>query len=118
MRFLGSIILISLLSAFVTWFMPWWMIAVVSFAVGFVIHLSSARAFFSGFLGIALFWLIAILFIDNANDHILSMRMAKLFSLHNYWLFILVDIIVGGLVGGLASWSGAVLRHGFMKPQQ
>jgi hypothetical protein len=97
--------------------MPWWMIAVVSFLVSFIIHLSSGKAFLSGFLGIALCWFAFILKIDMANEHILSGRMANLFHLPNYGSFIVVNLIIGGLVGGLAAWSGAALRNGFMSPR-
>lgn len=117
MKFAASTILIAILSALATWMMPWWMIAVVAFAVSFTFQLNAGKAFLSGFLGIVLFWLVAILMIDTANEHILSTRMAKLFGMSNYWLFIVVNLIVGGLVGGLAGWTGAVLRNTFMKPQ-
>ena len=115
MRFVGSVISIAILSALATWFLPWWMLAVVSFIIAFVVYLAPGKAFWSGFVGIALLWLICILIKDIANEHVLSIKMAKLFSLPDYWLFILVNIIVGGLVGGLASWSGAVLRNEYVK---
>jgi hypothetical protein len=117
MKFAASTITIALLSALATWVMPWWMIAVVALAVSFTFQLSAGKAFLSGFLGIVLFWLVAIVMIDTANEHILSERMAKLFGLSNYWLFILVDLLVGGVVGGVAAWSGAIMRNTFMKPQ-
>ncbi|MBL7718872.1 MAG: hypothetical protein JNL72_08555 [Flavipsychrobacter sp.] len=117
MRFAACTILIAILSAGAAIMMPWWIIAVVAFAVTFVVNISSGKAFLSGFCGIALFWLVAILLADAANEHILSARMAKLFSLPHYGVFIVVNLLVGGLVGGLAGWSGAVLRNGFMKPQ-
>jgi hypothetical protein len=117
MKFTASTILIAVLSALATWMMPWWLIAVVAFAVSFTFQLSAGKAFLSGFVGIVLFWLVTILMLDIANEHILSGRMAKLFGLPNYGLFIVVNLLVGGLVGGFAAWSGAVLRNTFMKPQ-
>lgn len=117
MKFAASTITIAVLSALATWMMPWWLIAVVAFAVSFTFQLSAGRAFLSGFLGIALFWLVAIVLIDTANEHILSVRMAKLFGLPNYWIFIIINLLVGGLVGGVAAWSGAVMRNTFMRPQ-
>jgi hypothetical protein len=117
MKFAGNVILIALFSYLATTYMPWWMIAVVSFVIGFVIQLSSGRAFLSGFAGVALCFLILILLADSANEHILSTRMAKLFGLPNYSLFIAVNVFLGGLVGGLAAWSGAALRAGFIKTE-
>lgn len=117
MKFAVSTILIAVLSALATWVMPWWMIAVVAFVVSFTFQLSAGKAFLSGFLGIAIFWFVAIVSINSANEHILSTRMAKLFGMPNYWLFIILNAIIGGLVGGFAAWTGAILRNTFMRPQ-
>lgn len=117
MKFAASTILIALLAALATYYMPWWMIAVVSFVVSFIFQLSVGKAFLSGFLGIALFWLVAILMLDIPNEHILSARMGNLFSLPNYLLFITVNVLVGGLVGGLSAWSAAAMRNTFMNTE-
>lgn len=106
-----TILLIALLSAVATYFFPWWMIAVVSFLV--VVIMKPNKAFWSGFVGIALFWLIAILYHDIPNDHILSTRMSGVFSLPNSILFIIVNILIGGLVGGMAAWSGRTINKLF-----
>ena len=111
MKFLLSIILIALLSAAGEIFMScWWTIAVVSFLVSLFIEQRAGRAFLAGFLGIAAFWLVAALVHDSANDHILSTKMAMLFHLPNYGLFICVTTFLGGLVGGLSAWAGALIR--------
>ncbi|HYD21652.1 MAG TPA: hypothetical protein VEB40_09280 [Flavipsychrobacter sp.] len=115
MRLVASILFIAILAAVCTWYLPWWMIAVVSAVVAFVINMSNGKAFLSGFFGIGLCWTILILNVDIKNDHILSSRMADLFSLPGYGLFIAVNVLVGAFVGGLAAWSGAALRNGFMK---
>lgn len=114
MKFAACTILIALLAALATYYMPWWMIAVVAFVVSFIFQFSSGKAFLSGLSGIALFWLVAILMLDIPNEHILSTRMGALFSMPNYGLFILVNVLVGGLVGGLSAWSAAALRNTFM----
>ena|ERR1035437_1569135 len=110
MRFLLAVILIALLSAVAEYFLPWWTIAVVCFLVSLFIGGKPGKAFLMGFLGIAIFWLIAALMHDLSNEHILSTRMAALFHLPNYGLFIVVTVFVGGLVGGLSAWAGALLK--------
>lgn len=107
MRLLISILLIALVSFIATSFLPWWMIAVVCFVVTFFFRLNSGKAFLAGFAGIFLLWLVVASLKDVANDHILSSRMAHLFSLSNSFLFLLVGAVVGGIVGGMAGWSGA-----------
>ena len=109
-RFLLSVILIAVLSALAEQWLPWWAIAVVSFMVAFVANQRPGKAFLMGFLGIAIFWLVDCIMHDIANEHILSTRMAALFHLPNYALFIVVTLFIGGLVGGLSAWAGALLR--------
>ena len=89
--------------------MSWWSVAVVSFIVSVIIRQKQGRAFLSGFAGVGIFWLVAALMRDGANDHILSTRMAALFHLPNYGLFIGVTVLIGALVGGLSAWAGALM---------
>ena len=110
MRFFLSIILIALLSAAAEQVLPWWSVAAVAFLVSLFVKQGAGRAFLMGFLGVATFWLIAALMRDIANQHILSMRMAVLFKLPNYGLFIALITLIGGLVGGLGAWAGALIK--------
>jgi hypothetical protein len=111
MKVIAGIISIAILSAAAELFLPWWMIAVVPFIVGIVMHSNGKKSFLAGFLGIAIFWLIAALMKDLPNEHILSTRMASVFGLPNYGLFMLVVVLVGGLIGGLSAWAGGLLRE-------
>ena len=111
MKLFLSIILIALLSAAAEYFFPWWTIAIVSFLVCLVMAITPGKALLAGSLGIAIFWIIAILLKDIPNDHILSHRMAALFHLPDYPLFIIVTVFIGALTGGLAGWSGALFRY-------
>ena len=110
MRFIINIFITGLLAALATWYLPWWMIAVVAFTVALLLPQKNAKAFWSGFLGIFLLWIFVSSLRDMSNEHILSTRMARLFHLPAYGLFLLVGAAVGGLVGGLAAWAGAALR--------
>ncbi len=110
MRFFLSVIMVAILSAGAEYFLTWWSIAVVCFLVALFVKQSAGSAFLMGFSGIAIFWLTDILLHDMANQHILSTRMANLFHLPNYGLFILVCVFIGALVGGLAACTGALLK--------
>ena len=110
MRLLITIIIIAMLSGISEYFFPWWTVAIVAFVATAAAGLPSGRAFLAGFLGVMLLWLTISLIIDFRNDHILSGRMAELFQLPHSAIFILLSAVVGGLVGGLAGWSGAVVR--------
>lgn len=111
MRLLFTIFIIAVASAIAEWFAPWWIIAVVAVVAGFLSRLSTGKAFLAGFSGIALLWLVVALYRDLPNDHILSARMAQLFSLPSFGLFIAVIVLIGGIVGGLSAWSGAQIRR-------
>jgi hypothetical protein len=108
MRFLIAVILIALCSAAAEYFLPWWTMAVMSFLVAFALR--PPKAFMCGFLGIAVLWLIAAMFKDIPNEHILSRRMAVLFHLPGYGLFMLVTVLLGALIGGTAAAAGALFR--------
>ena len=109
MRFFLSVLSIAILSAVAEYFLPWWTIAVVCFLVSLFVRQRPGRAFSMGFLGIALGWFVMAMLHDMANAHILSARMAALFHLPHYTLFVLVTVLIGGLVGGLSALVGALV---------
>ncbi len=115
MRFVLSVILVMLLSGLAELWMPWWSVAVVAFAVAWLTGSRPAKAFAMGFCGVGLLWLSVAALYDVSNEHILSGRMAKVFSLPNYGLFIVVTVFVGALVGGMGAWSASLLRRGLSK---
>lgn len=115
MRFFLSVLFIIVLSAVATFFLPWWLFGICAFVVALAMMLRPASAFFAGFMAIAIFWLVVILLHDIPNQHILSERMSKLFGLPNFSLFIVVNVFLGALLGGLAAWSGGLMNKAFRK---
>jgi hypothetical protein len=101
--------MIAMLAALAESLLPWWSCAVVSFLVSLLMRQGGGRSFFMGFLGVGLLWFIAAMLHDMGNEHILSTRMATLFKLPGHGLFLLVTVMVGALIGGLAAWAGALL---------
>ena len=73
--------------------------------------LTPGKAFLAGFMGIGLSWMTVFLWRDIPNQHILSERMGNLFGLPSHVLFLLVTVVIGALLGGLGSWSTALLRR-------
>jgi cell division protein FtsX len=80
--------------------------AIGAFLVGFVFSNSGFKSFLSGFIAIGLLWLGLALYVDNATHSILTEKISQLFPLN---LFVLTTLI-GGLVGGFASMTGALLK--------
>lgn len=114
--FIVSIIIVVLGLIFSLFMSGMWMAVVLPLVLMISMQITGKRAFGTGFLGIALLWLVLILIKDVPNHHILSSRMAGLLGLPNSVMFILVNVLLGGLIGGLSGWSGAVLNKAFRKP--
>lgn len=106
MRQLITIIITALLAWLASYSFTWWMVAVIPFLIAVVWQQKAGWAFVNGFISIGLLWLYLILRTDITNEQILSNRMAQLFGL-SHTLFIVVNIVLGALVGGLGGWSGA-----------
>jgi hypothetical protein len=91
--------------------LPWWLFAVTSFLVALAIPQKPVKAFLSGFAGLFLLWVILALMKDMENQHLLSVKVAKLLPLGgSYIILILVTGIVGGLVSGLAALTASYVR--------
>lgn len=110
MRFLLGILSIAILSAIAEFLLPWWSVAAIAFLISLTQNQKGGRAFLMGFLGVGLCWLSVALYRDIANEHILSTRMAALFTLPGKGMFIIITVIVGALVGGLSSWAGVLIK--------
>ncbi|MEX0773468.1 MAG: hypothetical protein WD038_09890 [Balneolales bacterium] len=101
---------ILLLALVLQLFMPWWSVALASVILGAGLGQKSTHAFLAGFYGIGLLWLSASSYIHFANDGILSGRVATMMGLPNAFSIILVTVLVGAMVGGLASLTGFLLK--------
>ena len=112
MKFLFATILTALLSFIAGIFISiWWFFAVVALLVALLIHQRSGKAFFAGFLGLFILWFILAFWMDNANDGVLSVKIASLLPLGgSKWTLIIVTAFIGGLIAGFAAMSGSYLR--------
>jgi len=111
MKFLVSIFAIALLSYFCGVYFPWWMIAVAGFVVSLLLPQRPSLAFLSGFTAVFLLWLILAFLINNANGGILAGRVGELLGIgKSPVLLAVITGVVGGLVTGLAAFSGSYLR--------
>ncbi len=104
-------LLIFLVATALQFLLPWWVVALVSFALAAWLAKGSGHAFLAGFGGIALSWLLMSLYFYIRNEALLAGRVATLFKLPHPALLILVTLIIGGLVGGLAGLAGYFCRR-------
>ena len=115
MRTFIIILITAALAGLATWFLPWWMVAVVAFLMAVLLYLPPGKAFRVGAFSIMSLWFVVLLARDIPNEHILSTRMAMLFGLPHFSLYILVTIVVAALVGGLAGWAGGLMNFAFRR---
>jgi len=111
------LLLMALLAALAQLLLPWWSLAVVAFALGFLLARSGKAAFWAAFAGVGLSWLLPALWLNARNHGLLAQRMASLLPLGGSPLaLVLVTAVVGGLVGGLAALAGQWLRVALSRP--
>ena len=111
MKFIVVILLTALLGYAAPLYFSWWSFAVTSFIIAVFVHQKAWLAFITGFLGLFLLWGIMAMIIDNANDYLLSQKMATLLPLHgSVPLLIFITALTGGLVSGFAALSGSLAR--------
>jgi len=106
------IILIS--SLVVSFVLPWWIVAIISFLSALFIAKTSAHAFWSAFAAIFIVWAVMALFKSVPNNHMLATRMAHVLPLGGHWIVLLViTAVIGGLVAGMAAMSAHLIRKTF-----
>ncbi len=113
MKLISAIVLTGFLAFVIGTYssLPWWLFAFSSMLVSLAIHQKAGKAFLSGFAGLFLLWTILAFLKDNANDHILSAKVAQILPLGgSSVVLILVTGLIGGLVSGLAALTGSYLR--------
>ena len=109
-----KVLIILILSSIFTIFLPWYVPFIICFLFVLILSNRPGNNFLAGLLGIGLFWFIYALLLDIRNDHILSNKVALLFSesLHTNItgsVLLLVTAFLGALLGGLSAMFGAMI---------
>ena len=108
-KILVTVLLISLLSAIVEMFLPWWSVALVAFAISFFAGQKPSVAFITGFVAVFTLWVGYAYFVSSNNNHLLAHKVALLLPMHGkVWALLIVTGLLGGLVSGFAALSGSL----------
>jgi hypothetical protein len=103
---------IAVLGILAQMFLPWWTIAVVGFGVGFWIGDTTGRSFFYGFLSMFLVWSLYAAYQSSENGGLITNTIAGMLGgTFSGGQLIFVTGTLGGLVTGLATISGTLLRQ-------
>jgi hypothetical protein len=106
MKFLAQLFVTAIVCFVLQYFLPWWTMALGAFAMGYLFNNSGLISFFAGLLGVALLWFAMASSIDRMTDSILTEKITNLIGLN----VLLLTTLVGGLVGGFAALTGAMLK--------
>ena len=110
-----NFLIIALVSAALQLLAPWYVVAIIPFMVFTLRPATTVKAFWTGFLGIALVWLVYGYYLHFISKGAMSDRIAEIFTLPSGLLLLVLSALVGGLVGGFAGLSGFLIRQTFVK---
>lgn len=108
-------LIILILSFASGYFLPWWIVAIISFLTALIIGTTAKSSFWQAFIAVLIVWIVLALFKSIPNDHIMATRIAHLFHLPSWGYILAVTGILGGLVGGMSALSGLLLKRAFQK---
>ncbi|HOA36885.1 MAG TPA: hypothetical protein PLQ32_04980 [Flavihumibacter sp.] len=112
MKLLINILLTAILAFALSFWFPWWIIAVAAFVIAIVIPLKPWQSALAGFLGIFILWVLLAVLINGRNDGLLAARISQLLlKTNSAGLLILVSGLIGGLTGAAAAWTGSLVRR-------
>lgn len=108
--------IILICSLIVSFVLPWWIVAIISFIAALIIAKTSAHAFWSAFAAIFIVWVVMAMFKSVPNNHILATRMAHVLPLGGHWMVLTaITGFIGGLVAGMSALSGQLLKKALKK---
>lgn len=112
--FIIKLLIISILSLALSFFLPWYTPFIICFLTGLILSNKPGNNFLAGLLGVGIFWLCYAIFLDLKNEHVLSAKIATLFSTSlntqiTSSVLIMVTTFLGGILGGLSAMSGAMI---------
>lgn len=108
-------LIIFVASLAISFVSAWWMAAVIAFVAAIYAGKSAGYAFWSGFFALSLVWLLLALFKSIPNNHLLAGRVAQMVHLPGWVWLLIVTVVIGGLVGGMSSLSGLLVKQALVK---
>ncbi len=118
MKFLFRLILISLGIYFASLIGPWWVIFIVTFLVGFLIHGTPINVFIAGFLGAGGIWIALSWYLDYKSDSFFSSKIVQLFPVDDNMYLIVGAGVVAAVCGGMGALTGDSFKKLFVRKKQ
>ena len=114
-------IIILIVSAVAQYFLPWWVIAPISFAIAAWRSGSAFAAYATAAAAIATLWVGYAIFLNRSTDGVMVQKIGSLFSENLKFLknlpitltFFTIMAIIGSQVAGLSAMAGFHFRQFF-----
>ena len=110
-KYLLYFILILVLAAIIQLFLPWWSMPLLAIVLAYTLKVKPTIAFLGGFLAAIFLWGGYALYINIANDGIMSDRIGQLFGGLSGNTMVVISAVFGGLFTGLAGLVGSQCRY-------
>lgn len=110
MKLFLRMILIGVLTYFLSAILPWWILVAISLIVGLVIPGGAFSAFVSGFLGVGITWMAYAWKLDTINQSNFSNLILEIIPLGDSVLLIAITGFLGGILAGFSCMTGSLLR--------
>lgn len=115
-------LLVFLLTAAATYgcglYLPWWAFVPAAFVITFLVRPLPGTGFLGAFLGVFGVWAGLALAQNSSNQGLLAAKMGLLLGGIPGGGLMLLSSVFGGVLGGLAGWSGALLMAKPPRQQQ
>lgn len=110
-KYIVFLIITVLLSALFTLVGPWWLIIIAPMILGFFFKLNMIQSFFIGSASIIIFWGL-IFVLSSSSGTLIYERVAYLLPINGSKVgLILITLMIGGLLGGIAALNGTFWRN-------
>ena len=111
MKFFLRLILIGILTYFLSMIAPWWIIVIIGFLSGLLIPGTSLTVFISGFLGVGIVWMGYAWKLDSENESRFSKMIGEIFQVEDPIILIVIVGVIGGLCGSFSAMTGSLFRQ-------
>lgn len=112
-------ILILLISLVAQFFLPWWVIAPISFILAIRLGQNGKKSFWNGFSALFILWICMALLRTLPNENLLANRVGQMLTLSesgfNWVILVIITGIIGGLVAGVSALAGFQFKQAFIK---
>ena len=118
LKSLGVGVLFLLVTGFaVQSFFPWWSLAIIGFIGGVIFSKTWVGGFALGFIAFSILWVIYAAVQSASNNNLMAGNISNLLGGAVSATYLsCVSGLIGGLVGGFATASGAMFRNIFREP--